>query len=105
MKFFALGNIGIKALFYYITTTSCGISLSVLLSQTIRPGEWKLNVTDNDDGSSNVTDVQHNNVTYVNFVTVDTILDLLRYIIAYFYNCCLIFILIIVNSCKFVISF
>ncbi|XP_032457530.1 excitatory amino acid transporter 3 [Nasonia vitripennis] len=63
------GSIGRKALCYYITTTTLGIILSVLLSQTIRPGEWGAK-------EANGTDVSPE--MQVNFVTVDTILDLIR---------------------------
>ena len=68
--FFHVGSIGLKALFYYITTTTLGITLSVILSQTIRPGEW---------GSSDETNrTNMNPETHIDFVTVDTFLDLLR---------------------------
>lgn len=65
------GNIGIHALFYYITTTTLGITLSVILSLTIKPGKWG---TSSDE--SNVTDIQPQ--AHVRFVTVDTLLDLVR---------------------------
>jgi Na+/H+-dicarboxylate symporter len=66
--FILTGSIGVKTLCYYITTTSLGIALSVLLSQTIRPGEW------GSADKTNATDVKPR----VHFATADTFLDLLR---------------------------
>ncbi|XP_020299760.1 excitatory amino acid transporter 3-like [Pseudomyrmex gracilis] len=63
------GRIGLMALYYYLTTTTIGITLCVVLVQTIRPGE--------------VTRVE--NVTMPVFtrtsMTIDTILDLIRNVI------------------------
>ncbi|KAK0167501.1 hypothetical protein PV327_004891 [Microctonus hyperodae] len=59
------GSIGVKALYYYITTTTLGIILCVILVQTIKPGEYHIN----------------RNLTIISlqkFVTTDTFLDLLR---------------------------
>ncbi|XP_014211276.1 excitatory amino acid transporter 3-like [Copidosoma floridanum] len=66
------GSIGRMALFYYITTTTLGITLCVFLSETIRPGEWGATVAND----SNVTN--HQPESQVKFVTVDTLLDLMR---------------------------
>ncbi|XP_011495777.1 PREDICTED: excitatory amino acid transporter 1-like [Ceratosolen solmsi marchali] len=66
------GSIGIKALYYYITTTSLGITLSILLSQIIRPGQW--DSFDLSADKSNITNVKPR----INFVTADVFLDLLR---------------------------
>ncbi|XP_048506344.1 excitatory amino acid transporter 3-like [Athalia rosae] len=60
------GSIGIKALGYYSLTTTLGIILSVTLVQTIKPGQWQQN--------TNVTFTESSR----NFVTTDTLLDLLR---------------------------
>lgn len=57
------------ALYYYTTTTILGITLSVILVETIKPGELLRN--------ENV--VSQNSTAY--FMTVDTILDLFRYFI------------------------
>ncbi|XP_015588798.1 excitatory amino acid transporter 3 [Cephus cinctus] len=63
------GSIGMKALYYYTTTTTVGIIWSVILVQTIRPGELhrKVNATIS--------------MTTRNYVTTDTLLDLLRNLI------------------------
>ncbi|XP_076231330.1 excitatory amino acid transporter 3 [Calliopsis andreniformis] len=63
------GHIGLMALYYYATTTTLGIILSVILVQTIKPGELLK--------TENV--VSHNTTKY--FMTVDTTLDLLRNLI------------------------
>ncbi|XP_076663583.1 excitatory amino acid transporter 3 [Andrena cerasifolii] len=60
------GQIGVMALYYYTLTTILGITLSVILVETIKPGERLKN--------ENV--VSHNSTTYS--MTVDTILDLFR---------------------------
>lgn len=54
------------ALYYYLTTTTIGIILCVILVETIRPGELMR--------SENIT-VSTSTKT---FMTVDTILDLFR---------------------------
>ncbi|XP_015123542.1 excitatory amino acid transporter 3 isoform X2 [Diachasma alloeum] len=60
------GSIGIKALIYYLVTTTLGITLCVLLAVTIRPGEFhKIE--------------NHGAFNYSRrFVTTDTFLDLIR---------------------------
>ena len=60
------GQIGVMALYYYTLTTVLGITLSVVLVETIKPGERLKN--------ENV--VSQNSTAY--FMTVDTILDLFR---------------------------
>ncbi|XP_046742669.1 excitatory amino acid transporter 3-like [Diprion similis] len=60
------GSIGIHALYYYTVTTTLGIVLSLVLVQTIRPGEWQ------NDKNETFTESTRN------FVTTDTLLDLLR---------------------------
>lgn len=60
------GPIGLMALCYYLTTTTIGITLCVVLVETIRPGELM-----RDEGVSTPT-------TTKTFMTVDTILDLFR---------------------------
>ncbi|XP_058809655.1 excitatory amino acid transporter 3-like isoform X2 [Phymastichus coffea] len=65
------GSIGIQALLYYVTTTSLGIALCVTLSLTVQPGKW--GTTD----GINATDIRPRRA-HVSFVTVDTLLDLLR---------------------------
>lgn len=64
-----LGTIGIKALYYYITTTTLGIVLSLILSQTIQPG--KVYPVKQETEQNIETSNQH--------VTIDILLDLLRY--------------------------
>ncbi|XP_014607911.1 PREDICTED: excitatory amino acid transporter 3-like [Polistes canadensis] len=60
------GPIGLMALCYYSMTTSIGIILSVVLTQNIRPGELLNN--------GNLT----SNLTTKSFMTIDTLLDLIR---------------------------
>ncbi|XP_033363824.1 excitatory amino acid transporter 3-like isoform X1 [Bombus vosnesenskii] len=60
------GRIGTMALYYYTTTTSLGIILSVILVQTIRPGDL---LKDKNIITQNATRYS---------ITVDTILDLFR---------------------------
>ncbi|CAL7952022.1 unnamed protein product [Xylocopa violacea] len=60
------GQIGLMALYYYITTTMLGIILSVTLVQIIRPGELLKN--------KNIVSQS----TSRSYITLDTILDLLR---------------------------
>ncbi|XP_029673291.1 excitatory amino acid transporter 3-like [Formica exsecta] len=60
------GPIGLMALYYYLTTTTIGIILCVILVETIRPGELMRN--------ENII-VSTSTKT---FMTVDTILDLFR---------------------------
>lgn len=60
------GRIGTIALYYYTTTTSLGIILSVILVQTIRPGDL---LKDKNIITQNTTRYS---------ITVDTILDLFR---------------------------
>ncbi|XP_029052197.1 excitatory amino acid transporter 3-like isoform X2 [Osmia bicornis bicornis] len=60
------GRIGTMALYYYTTTTLLGITLSVVLVQTIKPGELLKN--------ENI--ISQNSTK--SFMTVDTILDLFR---------------------------
>ncbi|XP_015518532.2 excitatory amino acid transporter 3 [Neodiprion lecontei] len=60
------GSIGINALYYYTVTTTLGIALSLTLVETIRPGEWQ--------NDKNVTFTE----SMRNFLTTDTLLDLLR---------------------------
>ncbi|XP_033190715.1 excitatory amino acid transporter 3 isoform X1 [Bombus vancouverensis nearcticus] len=60
------GRIGTMALYYYTTTTSLGIILSVILVQTIRPGDL---LKDKNIITQNTTRYS---------ITVDTILDLFR---------------------------
>lgn len=60
------GQIGSMALYYYMTTTSLGIILSVILVQTIKPGELLKN--------KNI--ISQNSTKFS--MTVDTILDLFR---------------------------
>ncbi|XP_076618915.1 excitatory amino acid transporter 3 [Colletes latitarsis] len=63
------GRIRVMALYYYTTTTILGITLSVILVETIEPG--KLNKNENI--------VLQNTTKY--FITEDTILDLFRNLI------------------------
>ncbi|XP_048266761.1 excitatory amino acid transporter 3 isoform X4 [Bombus terrestris] len=60
------GRIGTMALYYYTTTTSLGIILSVILVQTIRPGDL---LKDKNIITQNTTRYS---------ITADTILDLFR---------------------------
>ncbi|XP_074109944.1 excitatory amino acid transporter 3 [Cotesia typhae] len=60
------GSIGLKAFYYYCTTTSLGIILAVTLVQTIKPGEFYVN--------KNTTVSNHIKKS----VTADAFLDLLR---------------------------
>ncbi|XP_066593670.1 excitatory amino acid transporter 1-like [Prorops nasuta] len=60
------GRIGILTLIYYLTTTTMGIALSIVLVETFRPGEL-------DDSR----DIISKTVTK-SYMTIDTILDLLR---------------------------
>ncbi|KAL6259584.1 hypothetical protein P5V15_009501 [Pogonomyrmex californicus] len=60
------GPIGLMALCYYLTTTTIGIILCVTLVEIIRPGELMRN-----EEVSTLTSTK-------TFITVDTILDLLR---------------------------
>ncbi|CAG5102070.1 Similar to SLC1A1: Excitatory amino acid transporter 3 (Oryctolagus cuniculus) [Cotesia congregata] len=60
------GSIGLKAFYYYCTTTSLGIILAVTLVQTIKPGEFYVN--------RNTTVSNHIKKS----VTADAFLDLLR---------------------------
>lgn len=62
------GDIGLKALCYYIITTTLGIILCVILVETIRPGEIQ--------STYNFTIVPQ---TYTKSVTADAFLDLSRY--------------------------
>ncbi|KAK2587749.1 hypothetical protein KPH14_003857 [Odynerus spinipes] len=64
------GPIGLMALCYYSMTTSIGISLSVVLTQSIRPGKLLQ--------YANLT----SHVASKNFMTADTLLDLLRNLIS-----------------------
>lgn len=57
------------ALYYYMTTTSLGIILSVILVQTIKPGDLLKN-----------ENIVSQNTTR-SFITLDTILDLFRYLL------------------------
>ncbi|KYQ55403.1 Excitatory amino acid transporter 3 [Trachymyrmex zeteki] len=59
------GPIGFMALCYYLTTTTIGITLCVILVQTIRPGELM-----RDEGAISTSTKT--------FMTVDTILDMFR---------------------------
>lgn len=61
-----IGSIGLMALCYYLTTTTIGITLCVVLVETIRPGELIKN-----EGAG----IPQSTKT---FMTVDTILDLFR---------------------------
>ncbi|XP_076162781.1 excitatory amino acid transporter 3 [Ptiloglossa arizonensis] len=63
------GKIGLMALYYYITTTILGITLSVILVETIKPGKLY----------KNETVISQNSTKY--FITEDTILDLFRNLI------------------------
>ncbi|XP_070165845.1 excitatory amino acid transporter 3 [Polyergus mexicanus] len=60
------GPIGLMALYYYLTTTTLGIILCVILVETIRPGEL----------------MRHENIimstSTKTYMTIDTILDLFR---------------------------
>lgn len=67
------GSIGLKAFYYYVTTTSLGIILCVTLVQIIKPGEFYR--------SKNSTVFDHSKKS----VTADTFLDLLRYDFILFY--------------------
>ncbi|XP_011306752.1 excitatory amino acid transporter 3 [Fopius arisanus] len=59
------GSIGIKAAMYYFTTTTLGITLSVLLAVTIQPGRFHK--------------IQNEGFQFSQeFVTTDTFLDLIR---------------------------
>ncbi|XP_072761087.1 excitatory amino acid transporter 3 [Anoplolepis gracilipes] len=60
------GPIGLMALYYYLTTTTIGIILCVILVETIRPGE--LMKSENNTVSTSTK----------TFMTIDTILDLFR---------------------------
>ncbi|XP_057331964.1 excitatory amino acid transporter 3-like [Microplitis mediator] len=60
------GSIGLKAFYYYVTTTTLGIILCVTLVQIIKPGEFYR--------SKNSTVFDHSKKS----VTTDTFLDLLR---------------------------
>ncbi|KAG5328895.1 EAA3 protein, partial [Acromyrmex heyeri] len=64
------GPIGFMALCYYLTTTTIGITLCVVLVQTIRPGELLRDEQTISTPTSTKT-----------FVTVDTILDMFRNLI------------------------
>lgn len=64
-----IGPIGLMALCYYSMTTSIGIILSVILTQSIRPGKLLNN--------GNVT----SDLASKHFMTIDTLLDLLRYLV------------------------
>ncbi|XP_018398400.1 PREDICTED: excitatory amino acid transporter 3-like [Cyphomyrmex costatus] len=61
------GSIGLMALCYYLTTTTIGITLCVVLVQTIRPGEL---MRDKETISTPISTKT--------FMTVDTILDMFR---------------------------
>ncbi|XP_012062009.1 PREDICTED: excitatory amino acid transporter-like, partial [Atta cephalotes] len=61
------GPIGFMALCYYLTTTTIGIILCVVLVQTIRPGELMRDKQTISTPMSTKT-----------FITVDTILDMFR---------------------------
>ncbi|XP_011343467.1 excitatory amino acid transporter 3 [Ooceraea biroi] len=63
------GPVGLMALYYYLTTTTIGIMLCVILVEIIRPGDLMKN------GNVSVS------VASRNFMTVDTILDLFRNLI------------------------
>lgn len=60
------GQIGTMALYYYMTTTTLGITLSVILVQTIKPGELLKN-----------QNLVSQNTTR-SFITLDSVLDLFR---------------------------
>ncbi|XP_018368307.1 PREDICTED: excitatory amino acid transporter 3-like [Trachymyrmex cornetzi] len=64
------GPIGFMALCYYLTTTTIGITLCVVLVQTIRPGELM-----RDEKPINIP------TSTKTFITVDTILDMFRNLI------------------------
>ncbi|KAL2739174.1 excitatory amino acid transporter 3-like [Vespula maculifrons] len=64
------GPIGLMALCYYSMTTSIGIILSVILTQSIRPGKLL-----NDKNLTSDLATKH-------FMTIDTLLDLLRNLIS-----------------------
>ncbi|XP_018048184.1 PREDICTED: excitatory amino acid transporter 3-like, partial [Atta colombica] len=64
------GPIGFMALCYYLTTTTIGIILCVVLVQTIRPGELMRDKQTISTSTSTKT-----------FITVDTILDMFRNLI------------------------
>ncbi|XP_047347423.1 excitatory amino acid transporter 3-like [Vespa velutina] len=64
------GPIGLMALCYYSVTTSIGIILSVILTQSIRPGKLLNNENLTSDLASK------------HFMTIDTLLDLLRNLIS-----------------------
>ncbi|XP_067208068.1 excitatory amino acid transporter 3 isoform X2 [Linepithema humile] len=60
------GPIGLMALYYYLTTTTIGITLCVILVETIRPGDLLRNEDVSPPSSTRM------------FMTMDTILDLFR---------------------------
>ncbi|KAF7994723.1 hypothetical protein HCN44_004195 [Aphidius gifuensis] len=62
-------NIGLMAFYYYTTTTVLGITLCVVLAQTIQPGKFYQN--------DELLKIKYNK----KFITTDILLDLLRYII------------------------
>ncbi|KAG7214032.1 hypothetical protein KM043_001399 [Ampulex compressa] len=62
------GTVGLIALCYYTTTTVLGITLSVILVETIRPGEL-------------VNENNYTSTTTRHYMTQDTLLDLLRNLI------------------------
>lgn len=65
---YSKGKIGLKALYYYIATTTIGIITSVILVQTIQPGKI---LSDTSAGQRNEKPQHH--------VTMDVVLDLFRY--------------------------
>lgn len=59
-------NIGLMAFYYYTTTTVLGITLCVVLAQTIQPGKFY----------QNPLKIEYSK----KFITTDILLDLLRYV-------------------------
>lgn len=72
------GKIGIRSIYYYTSTTISAVILGIILVLIIRPGEYHSQgafATDDTKAPRNVT-------------TVDTLLDLIRYIYKYISLCC-----------------
>ena len=73
-----IGKIGIRSIYYYASTTVSAVILGIILVLIIRPGEFHSEgglATDEAKAPRNVT-------------TVDTLLDLIRYIYKYILLCC-----------------
>lgn len=67
------GKIGGRAIVYYMVTTICAVILGIILVTTIKPGEGR------DDADKMIKELKTNGDDRVNGLTVDTLLDLVRY--------------------------